>query len=112
MHEERTTAWSPVTFKHLCYYVNGTLSMPGGISGLFNIFEVDTDTMMYDPQKKAEDIANYGILPFEAFEGIVSEEAYEAFNGAYLGIAIEKGILSWENIEYLARRYMPLVEGN
>ena len=112
VHKMRTTAWSPVTFKHLCYYVNGVLSMPGGISGLFNIFDVDTDTMAYDPQAMAEDIARYGLLSYEDFEGIVSEEAFEAFNGQYLGIAIEKGMLSWEDIDYLAQRYMPLVEAN
>ena len=51
IEKEVTTAWSPVTFKHLCYYTNGVLSMPGGIDGLFNIFEVDTDTMRYDAEK-------------------------------------------------------------
>ena len=53
---EKTSAWSPVTFEHLCYYTNGVLSMPGGIEGLFNIFEVDTSTMSYDAEKMAEDI--------------------------------------------------------
>lgn len=46
--EEYTTAWSPVTYSHFCYYVNGMLSMPGGIEGLFNIFEVNPETMKYD----------------------------------------------------------------
>ena len=47
---EVTTAWSPVTYGHLCYYVNGMLSMPGGITGLINYFEVDPQTMQYDPR--------------------------------------------------------------
>ena len=35
-----TTAWSPVTVDHLCYFVDGMLSMPGGVGGLFNLFDV------------------------------------------------------------------------
>ena len=56
IYDEITTAWSPVTFGHLCYYTNGMLSMPGGISGLFNIFEVNADTMTYDPAAMQKDI--------------------------------------------------------
>ena len=109
IHDETTSAWSPVTYGHLCYYVNGMLSMPGGISGLFNIFEVDVETMRYDPEKMAEDIETYGLLSYTDFEGVVSEEAFEAFNGKYLGIAIAKGLLTWDDIERLAERYMPLI---
>ena len=29
VQQEYTSAWSPVTYGHLCYYVNGMLSMPG-----------------------------------------------------------------------------------
>ena len=43
---EVTTVYSPVTYGHLCYFANGMLTMPGGIEGLFNIFEVDPDTLM------------------------------------------------------------------
>ena len=102
-------AYSPVTFSHLCYYVDGVLSMPGGIEGLFNIFDVDTDTMAYDAEKKAQDIEKYGLYTFEDFAGMIPEEAYYAFNGAYLKVAIGKGLLTWEDIAYLAERYVPLM---
>lgn len=107
-----TAAYSPVTFKHLCYYTNGVLSMPGGIRGLFNIFEVDTTKMMYDHQKKTKDLENYGELPFEAFEGKIPEIAYEAFNGNYLGVAIEKGLITWDIINHYVARYIPMVPDN
>ena len=102
---EVTTAYSPVTYSHLCYYVNGMLSMPGGISGLFNIFEVDPDTMMYDREAMEADIAEYGLFTYEDFEGLISEEVFEAFNGKYLKVAIGKGILTWDDIFYLVERY-------
>lgn len=102
---EVTSAYSPVTYSHLCYYVNGMLSMPGGISGLFNIFEVDPDTMMYDREAMEADIAEYGLFTYEDFEGLISEEVFEAFNGKYLKVAIGKGILTWDDIFYLVERY-------
>lgn len=102
-------AWSPVTFKQLCYYTNGILSMPGGIAGLFNIFEVDTDTMTYDAEKMHADIETYGLFTLDDFGGMIPEIAFEAFNGSWLKVAIGKGMLTWEDIAYLAERYVPLV---
>lgn len=106
---EVTTAWSPVTFAHLCYYTNGVLSMPGGIEGLFNIFEVDTDTMRYDEKQMQKDIETYGLFALEDFGGMITEEAFRAFNGAYLKVAMGKGLLTWEDIAYMAERYIPLM---
>ncbi len=106
---EVTTAWSPVTFEHLCYYTNGVLSMPGGVDGLFNIFEVDTDTMRYDGEKMQKDIETYGLFTCEDFGGMINEEAFAAFNGAYLKVALGKGLLTWEDIAYMAERYIPLM---
>lgn len=97
--------YSPVTFHHLCYYTNGLLSMPGGINGLFNIFDVDTATMTYDADKMQADIEAYGLFTYEDFGGVVSEGAYYAYNGAWLKVAIGKGMLTFEDIERLAQRY-------
>ena len=106
---EVTTAWSPVTAEHLCYYTNDILSMPGGIEGLFNIFEVDTNTMSYDAIKMVQDIEKYGLYTYEDFANMIPEEAYVVFNGDWLKVAIGKGILTWENIEKYAERYIPLM---
>lgn len=107
---EVTTAWSPVTFSHLCYYTNGVLSMPGGIEGLFNIYRVDTDTMSYDAAQKQEDIETYGLFTIEDFGGMIPMEAFEAFNGKDLKVAMGKGLLTWEDIAYMAERYVPLMK--
>lgn len=105
---EYTTAWSPVTYGHLCYYVNGMLSMPGATTGLINIFEVDPDTMKIDEEAYAEDIAEYGVYTYEEFtEEIaeVPETIFNAFGGAYLKVAIGKGILTADMILELISRY-------
>ena len=104
---EITEAYSPVTYGHLCYYVNGMLSMPGGIDGLFNIFDVDPDTLTIDEESYAADIAEYGLYTYEEFSEIfpVSEDVFEAFNGKYLKVAIGKGLITESRIGELIERY-------
>ena len=104
---EITEAYSPVTYGHLCYYVNGMLSMPGGIDGLFNIFDVDPDTLTIDEEAYASDIAEYGLYTYEEFSEVfpVSEEVFEAFNGKYLKVAIGKGLITESRIGELIERY-------
>lgn len=104
---EETAAYSPVTYGHLCYYVNGMLSMPGGIDGLFNIFEVDAETMRYDASAMERDIAQYGLFTYEEFTQIVNvpQEVYDAFNAQYFKVAIGKGIVTEERLKELAERY-------
>lgn len=105
--EEVTAAYSPVTYSHLCYYVNGMLSMPGGIEGMFNIFEVDEETMKYDEAQMQADIAQYGLFTYEEFAQIVpvTEDVFEAFNGQYMKVAIGKGLITETRLLGLAQRY-------
>ena len=104
---ETTTAWSPVTQGHLCYFVNGMLSMPGGVGGLFNIFEVDAETMTYDIEAMAEDIEKYGLYTYDELNAIcpLSEEMFEEAGGAYLKISIGKGNLTMDELVNMINRY-------
>ena len=105
--EEYTTPYSPVTYGHLCYFVDGMLSMPGGIDGLFNIFDVDAETMRYDEASMQLDIETYGLFTYEEFIEYldVSEEVFEAFNGQYLKVAIGKGLTDMDKLASLVERY-------
>lgn len=107
IQDEYTTAWSPVTDRHLCYYVNGMLSMPGGIEGMFNIFEVDAETMKYDEAQMQADIAQYGLFTYEEFVELfpITEDAFDAFNGKYLKVAMGKGLLTEDELQALINRY-------
>lgn len=107
MTQEYTTAYSPVTYGHLCYYVNGMLSMPGATEGLINIFEVDSATMTYDKEAYERDIQSYGLYTYEEFCEImpVSEEVFNAFNGQYLKVAIGKNLLTENDLITLYARY-------
>ncbi len=108
--QEYTTAWSPVTYGYLCYYVNGMLTMPGGIAGLFNIFEVDSENMRYDEDLFYRDIEIYGTYTYEEFAGLlpVTEELFNAVNGQYLKVAIGKGLVDFETLAAYAERYAGL----
>ncbi len=108
--QQVTTAYSPVTYGHLCYYVNGMLSMPGNTESFINIFDVDSATMSYDQISMAQDISIYGLYTYEEFNNIVPipEFIFDAFNGQYLKIAIGKGIATIEEIQALLDRYSVL----
>ncbi|MDE6189783.1 MAG: hypothetical protein K2G37_05820, partial [Clostridia bacterium] len=114
VQKEFTSAWSPVTYGHLCYYVNGMLSMPGATTGLINIFDVDPETMKIDQAKYLVDIEEYGLFTYEEFASIcpVPEEVFEAFGGKYLKVAIGKGLTSIEELETLIARYSQFWETN
>lgn len=103
--EEITSAWSPVTFGHLCYYVNGMLSMPGATEGFINIFEVNPETMKVDEAQMTADIEKYGLFTYEDFAEYIPEEVFYAFNGQYLKVAMGKGLLTWDDIYALIDRY-------
>lgn len=109
---ENVAAYSPVTYGHLCYYVNGMLSIPGGINGLFNIFEVDAETMKFDAEAMEADVEMYGLYTYEELNSLVpmQEMMFDAVNGQYLKVAIGKGIITIEQISELVERYVRLFE--
>lgn len=107
IEKRETTAWSPVTAEHLCYFVNGMLSMPGGVEGLFNIFEVNQETLMYDYDSISRDIELYGLFTYEELSSYVtlSEDMFNVAGGEYLKISIGKGNLSMEELIKMIERY-------
>lgn len=112
IRDEYTTSYSPVTYGHLCYYVNGMLSVPGGITGLFNIFEVDAETMTVNAELMEQDVLRYGLFTYEEFATFapISEEAFNAFNGQYLKVAIGKGLITADDLQMLVARYADFLE--
>lgn len=102
-----TNAWSPVTFGHLCYYVDGMLSMPARTEGFINIFEVNAETMTVDMVAMSADIEKYGLFTYDEFAEIlpVPELIFEAFGGRYLKVSIGKGLISRDEIYALIQDY-------
>ena len=102
---EYTECYSPTSFFHFDYFVEGMLSMPGGITGLFNIFEYGED-LKYDEDSYNHDIETYGLFTYEDLAPLgVTEIMFEAYAGKYLKVALGKGILTEEYLAYLIERY-------
>ena len=93
-----TNLYEIVTDKHLTCFTNDILSAAAYLDPLLNIFDIDTETFAYDPAKMMEDIETYGLYTYADFEGLISEEAFELYNAAYLKIAVGKGYIDWDTI--------------
>jgi hypothetical protein len=104
-YTEYTTAWSPVTYEHLNFYVNGLLSMPGDTEGIVNIFEVDAETLVYNWELLISDIEEYGLFTYSEFSNLISEDIFCAFQIQYLKIAIGKDLITIDGIYTLIERY-------
>lgn len=102
---EYVGCYSPVTAVHLNYIVDGMLSMPGGVEGIFNIFEYD-ENLKYDEELMNKDIEEYGIMEYEVLAPYVPYEMYVAFNAKYFNVAIGKGMITLEKIIDYAERYL------
>lgn len=101
---EYTGCYSPVTVYHLNYFTDDLLSMPGGIDGLFNIFEYD-DNLQYNQELMQKDIEMYGLFEYENLSDYVSYETYCAFPAKYFGVSIGKGYMTMEELLALIERY-------
>ena len=106
---EHVGVCSPGTARHFNIVTEDILSISGGIEGLFNIFELD-DHLKYDENKMKADIDKYGLVSYEEYNGMISKEAYDAFGAAYRKVAIGKGLIDKERIQYLINRYAKFVK--
>lgn len=100
-----TRVCSPVTANNLNIISDNMLSMAGGITGLFNIFEYENESLKYDIKKKNEDIKKYGLLDYSSFDKYLSKELYDKLPCKYMAISIGKGFISWNTIQSYIDRW-------
>lgn len=100
-----TRVCSPVTANNLNIISDNMLSMPGGITGLFNIFEYENESLKYNIKKKNEDIKKYGLLDYSSFDKYLSKELYDKLPCKYMAISIGKGFISWNTIQSYIDRW-------
>ena len=93
------------SFYHLDFFTEDVLSMPGGIKGLFNIFDYG-ENLQYEQEAYNRDIEMYGLFEYEDLAPLgVTEIMFEAYAGKYLKVALGKGVLTEEYLAYLIDRY-------
>ena len=93
-----TTVYEVVSYKHLTCFTEGILSTSAFLDPLLNVFDINSETLAYDAEKVQHDIETYGLYTYADFEGLISEEAFELYNAAYLKIAVGKGYITWDDI--------------
>ena len=131
IEQKETGAYSPITFGHFCYYVNGLLSMPANTEPFINIFDIDTELMRIDEESYAADVEQYGLYTYATFiedwskylsgvgqaieaeqlQAMLPEIMYEAFSGQFLKISIGKGNTNWETLTKLINTYAEQLTG-
>lgn len=100
-----TKVCSPVTANNLNIISDNMLSITGGITGLFNIFEYENESLKYNIKKKNEDIKKYGLLDYSSFDKYLSKELYDKLPCKYMAISIGKGFISWNTIQSYIDRW-------
>ena len=100
-----TRVCSPVTANNLNIISDNMLSITGGITGLFNIFEYENESLKYNIKKKNEDIKKYGLLDYSSFDKYLSIELYDKLPCKYMAISIGKGFISWNTIQSYIDRW-------
>ena len=103
---EYTGCYSLVTVYHMNYFIDGLFSIPGGIDGLFNMFEYDNETLMYDQEKMREDIETYGLYTYDDFKDYLPYEIYLAFPAQYFKVSVGKGMITFEEIIQMIEIYL------
>ena len=99
---ENVGCFSIVGKYHLDYYTDGLLSMPGGIKGLFNIFDYDENLQFVNMEEELEE---FGVFTYDDFSEYMSEETFNLYPIPHLRVALAKGIITEDMMLYLIERY-------
>lgn len=110
--KEIETAYSPITYGHVCFYVHGMLSVTGGVDGMLNYFDIDSDSMKYNEKAMQADIEKYGLFTYDEFAEIVPvpKSIFNGMNCKYMKIAIGKGLVTLEKLKEYAEAYAVLFD--
>ena len=96
-----TGVYEVVSNTHITCFTDGILSASAYTDVLLNTFEIETDTMAYNPFKVISDIKTYGLYTYDDLKDISTEEEFNMHNAALLKIAVGKGTLTYEDLAKL-----------
>jgi hypothetical protein len=84
----------------LNHITDGILSCSDALVGFCNVFDFN-ENLVFDQEKRIEDIEKYGTFTYEEWSEYVTYEEFAIFNGAYFKVAMAKGLLTEEHIFFL-----------
>ena len=102
--EETVGAYSLTSAGNANAFAQGMLTMapPGDF---YNWIEMG-DKLRYDTETFQKDMETYGLYTYDDFEDLVTYEQFVELNGAYLKIAVGKGLMTWDYIVELIHLYV------
>ena len=104
--EETTGCYSITSLYHLNYYIDGMLSIPGAIDGLFNYFEYG-ENLVYDAEKMQADIEKYGLYTYEDFADVATQEMFDTIlPAAYLKVSVGKGLVTYDGLIEMLQTFL------
>ncbi len=107
---EEVKVYSPISERHLNVIANGMITATTSLfelNEMLNAYEYDSEGV-YDAEKRAEDIAKYGVYEYAEFAHLFSLDEYNASPLYYLKVAVGKGLITRENIENLIKACVAL----
>ena len=103
--------YSPVSEAHFNCFAEGMLSMSGFLKGFYNVFDLEEGELRYDAAKKAAEIAEVGVIPYEAFCGCASRDVYERNDFGWFGVSLAKGLTTLPEAMRLITFFLPYFVG-
>lgn len=100
-----TGVYEVVTYSYMTCFTDGILTASAYIENLLNVFDIDTETMAYDPVKMQRDIETYGLYTYEDLSHIVNEEQFYMHNGPVTKVAVGKGTITHEEMMALVKLF-------
>ena len=102
--EETIGAYSLTSAGNANAFAQGMLTMapPGDF---YNWIEMG-DKLRYDTETFQKDMETYGLYTYDDFKDLVTYEQFVELNGAYLKIAVGKGLMTWDYIVELIHLYV------
>ncbi len=106
LEKEVIGCYSLTTNYYINYFIDEMLSMPGGITGLFNYFAYG-ENLAYDEEKMLADIEQYGLYTAQDFAQYLPEEVFHSiYPVKYLKVSVGKGLMRFEDILAIIERYV------
>lgn len=97
LYEKYTGIYCPISTYNINTLANGLLTVAGGVEGIINIFEYDSN-LKYDEEKMQNDINKYGLFEYEDFAEYITFEQFEHSPLKYYKVAISKGKITFEQL--------------
>ena len=105
LNETTHVAYSPHCKGYLNFFANGFISGTGGLLGLCNMFDFDTQNMRFDHFKKVHDLNFYGRLGYAALKDLVSEQFFIDNHLDTFAVAFGKNLISYQNFRDFISRF-------